>query len=207
MRRKGIADSFDGHASERLIPFLAWIPLIFFGLTPIFIATNMTNPIFTTLRVAGGGPKKTKWMTLKWRVILMTISLVTLVIYNIYFWDAVNLLDYTLLDRMSDSFSDGVDFNKILFYILMPLLSLFYFVKAIVDLVNSKNARKRNSQINTSKELIKAGIQFSSFALFFMLMCSIADGIHSGTFVFEDFIIMCNFYWVSCLPWIFVKYD
>ena len=121
MYERSFWDSFDGHAGERLATFAPHFPLICLALTPIMISTFMTNRVFTSFRCSFGVPTATKWMTLKWRVILLTVALITLTFYNVRCWDSVNLFENSLYDRFSASLQlenpDG--FLSFIFYLLI----------------------------------------------------------------------------------------
>ena len=209
-RRRRFSDSFDGHASDRLIPFLPWIPLIGLALCPVMIATSMTNPRMARARKRRGFPFKTKWMTLRWRVILYSVSAVTLLIYNILFWRHCDILSYPLIDRFNNCVQDAQQGDRLdlaLFYYVMPFFACIFFIKASLEAVCSNGLIKNVSSL-LSKFNGRTGIvQILNLIFFFAMFLLVANRVNDGVLVGEDYIILTDFYAFSALPWIFVKID
>lgn len=179
-----------------------------FGYTPIAIATNMTNPFISGMRNSSGVPAAAKWMTLKWRIILMSIALITLVFYNFWCWDYIDIVSYTMLERLADTVPvvDGLDewLGVIFFYILVPIASAIFFVLSLIQVLCSRKVIRSESPLFALRG--EYGLaQLASFAFFFGGMCGVASGIHDKIFASEDFIVLCNFYFASSFLWIFRK--
>ena len=203
-----ILNFFEGHTSQRLIPVFGWMPLVCLALTPIMIATSMTNPFFSGVRNSSGVPAATKWMTLKWRIILMTIALITLVFYNFWCWDYVDISSYTMLERFSDAVplaeESGGWLEVIYFYILTPIASAIFFVLSLIQVLCSRKVIRSESPLFALRG--EYGLaQLASFMFFFMGMCITASGTSDKVLADEDFIILCNFYFASSFLWIFRK--
>ena len=179
-----------------------------FGYTPIAIATNMTNPFISGMRNSSGVPAAAKWMTLKWRIILICIALITLAIYNYLCWDNVDIISYSMLDRFSDAVSSENGQKKwtklFCFYILVPIVSAVFFALSLIQVLCSRDVIRSESPLYALRG--EYGIaQFASWILFFMGTCMTADGIPSGVLRYDDLIILYDFYFLSSFLWIFRK--
>lgn len=160
MYERSFWDSFDGHAGERLATFGPYFLLIVLAFVPIMIATSMI------LDTEGN-----KWATFRCRFILMITAFITLLCFNVLFWKSVNLLEYPLLSRFFDSLtlenSHGCD--SFLVYLLLPFASLFFFVIASLEFLNSRDiisiCEKYNDQFS-----LKSVIFRLTFLLFFGLL-------------------------------------
>ena len=209
MTRKSFTDSFDGHAADRLLPFVGWIPLIGLGLTPIMIATMMTNPMIAGMRECGDLPAASRWMTLKWRCVLMAIALLTLGVYNYLYWDYVNIFDFSLIDRFNYALNYASDFDARVklfgFYFILPAASVFFLIKSILEVLCSRSVIASNSFLYRFKSGVFGVVQLASFIFFFMAMCLVASGVHDGVLAYEDFIILTDFYFISSIAWVFRK--
>lgn len=198
MYERSFWDSFDGHAGERLATFGPYFLLIVLAFVPIMIATSMT------LDTEGN-----KWATFRCRFILTITAFITLLCFNVLFWKSVNLLEYPLLSRFFDSLtlenSHGCD--SFLVYLLLPFASLFFFVIASLEFLNSRDfisiCEKYNDQFS-----LKSVIFRLTFLLFFwIIMAVVFTGVGEGRFTFSEAIIFVNFFFVSGFPFAFIKTD
>lgn len=135
-----------GAGAARFDAFVPWIPLIAFAFVPTALAAGMTNPLFKKIRRSFGLPATTKWTTLKWRLRLLSVAFVTLVIYNILFF---NELNYNMLARyaedsltasQSPDFWVGDQFEMLVFFYLPIMCTPLFFLHGLrAAIVSHKN--------------------------------------------------------------------
>lgn len=201
--------SYDGHEAERLLSFLPLIPLIV-AWCAIIIATNMTNPFFNSLRKGTSAEKPTKWTTLKWRLILLAFALVITVFSGLANAEAVDIFSYTLPERFMDAMQGGFAFCEgwlelVLYYIVMPPLTIFFFVKSIIEVLCSRQIISPEATIAKRLGGQKGFAQTACFAFYFIVYCLTADGSSLGVFSDTDFILINIFYFLASFLWVFRK--
>ena len=157
MKRVNYLTDPPGAGAERFTEAAPWIPLLGFGYTPIVLATGMTNPLFKRMRKSMGLPTTTKWTTLKWRVILLTVGFCTLVAYNFFFFDELDLFGKSLSDRCAEAISswqprcetDTLDFDsfmiRVTFYTPVVCAPIFFLwgVRAAIHSHKNKGGVSR----------------------------------------------------------------
>lgn len=199
---------YDGHEAERLSGFLPMIPLIF-SWSAIAMATNMTNPFLNILR-KGASSNPTKWTTLKWRVILLAFAFFVLLYYCVCYPEVYESFLYTLHFDFVNPMKGGVFpaeawIGVFLFYIVMLPLTLFLFVKSVIEVLCSRQKISSETVIFKKFAGQKGIAQTVSIFFYFALLCTTADGMRYGVFVLTDFVFEIACYFFATFLWVFRK--
>lgn len=183
-------------------------PLVAFAFTPTLIATGMSTPLGVKIRSGAGAEAATRWMTLKWRLILISISIITLLIFNILYWDEMNLFGYPFWERFQDiAARTGADdmWGPVFLFIITPLVTLFLLVKSLIEVLCSRDKISKQSFIYRHASGENGAVQFFGVCYYFLAMMIIASGNSTGTLEGTDFIILTDFQIIGGFFWIFRK--
>ena len=217
MKRVNYLTDPPGAGAERFAKFAPWIPFCFFGYTSIALATSMTNPFFKRMRKSMGLPTTTKWTTLKWRVILLTVGFCTLLIYNAIYFDELNYFGKSLSDRCAETISsweprcntDTKDFDSVLiivtFYTSVVCAPIFFLwgVRAAILSHRSKKGVSRQAFLDG----MSGAPQTLLFFIYTIMLFRSASFVGWGCGKDSDMIFVLTMYFFAGLPWTFFETD
>ena len=201
----GVFSSYTGDVDITL--FTVDFPIVMFAITPIMIFSSMTNQVMLEMRENAGAFAASRWMTLKWRCILMAIALLTITYLCYKNWDYVNLFSVGWFERFEFLWNSGRGvFGLILFYFVLPIFSIICFLKSTIEVLCSHGKIKQDSFLYRFNG--RGSFQFLVFMLFSTGMCALAiyTGVSGTGVLFSyDFIFFAGFYFLAAFMWAFKK--